>query len=477
MEMQEAAEICAARDLARRDLYFFTRYMFRLRKGYKWITGKQHKVICDALMRVFYGETNRLIINVPPRYSKTELAVVNFAAWAMGNAPDSEFIHTSYSGGLASQNSFQAREIVQYDEYRNIFPKLEVRHDSNAKNFWRTSEGGAFYATGAMGTITGYGAGKHRETFGGAIIIDDPHKADEARSNVKRQSVIDWFSSTLESRKNTTETPIILIMQRLHENDLSGWLLDGGNGEDWEHIVLPAIQDDGTALWPEKHDIETLNRMESANRYVFAGQYQQRPTALGGNIIRGEWFNLYPMPPKIKYRVIYADTAQKAKQSNDYTVLECWGLGEDGKVYLLDMIRGKWEVPEIERRIPMFWNKQNQQDTQRWGSLRALKIEEGSSGTGLIQKIKKDASTPIPVSGITRVKDKYTRVTDIIGYIEAGLVCLPNNASFTNDFIAECEAFTANDSHPYDDQIDPMVDAINDMLGGSGYDLAAMAAL
>lgn len=460
----DAAKLLAARSLAAEDLYFFARYMFKLRRGYNWIQAPHHKTICNALMRVYQGEIKRLIINVPPRYSKTELAVVNFAAWAMGKSPDAEFIHTSYSGTLAAQNSFQARELVQYDEYAHIFPKVEIRGDSNARNEWRTTEGGIFYATGALGTITGYGAGKIRNDFGGAIIIDDPHKADEAKSAVKRRNVIEWFSTTLESRKNSENTPIILIMQRLHQEDLAGWLLDGGNGEKWENIVLPAIQEDGTALWPEKHDLETLKRMEAANRYVFAGQYQQRPTAVGGNIVRGDWFQLYDVPPQIKYRMIYADTAQKTKEHNDYSVFEEWGLGIDGKLYLLDMIRGKWEVPELERRAPAFWNKAKARDAAAMGQLRQLKIEDNASGTGLIQRIKLD--NRIPVAGIKRSKDKYTRLTDVLGYIESGYVCLPKNAPFLSDFIGECEAFTADDSHPHDDQVDPMIDAINEMLAG-----------
>jgi predicted phage terminase large subunit-like protein len=462
---RDIALTLAARDMARDDLYFFSRYMFKLRRGYAWIRADHHAAICDALMRVFRGECKRLIINVPPRYSKTELAVVNFAAWAMGKAPDSEFIHTSYSGTLAANNSFQARELVQYDEYRHIFPDVEIRGDSNAKNEWRTTEGGVFYATGAMGTITGYGAGKHRPSFGGAIIIDDPHKADEAKSNVKRKNVIEWFSTTLESRKNSKDTPIILIMQRLHQDDLAGWLLGGGNGETWEHIMLPALRDDGTALWPEKHDVETLKRMEASNRFVFAGQYQQRPTAQGGNIMRGDWFQLYDVPPRMKYRVIYADTAQKTAEHNDYSVFEEWGLGEDGKIYLLDLIRGKWEIPELERRAPSFWNKAKARDAVVTGQLRQMKIEDNASGTGLIQRMKLDHR--IPVAGIKRTKDKYTRLTDVIGYIESGYVCLPRNAPFLSDFVGECEAFTADDSHPHDDQIDPMIDAINDMLAGN----------
>ena len=182
---------------------------------------------------------------------------MNFVAWAMGQVPDAEFIHASYSGTLAVENSASVRTVMQHEAYREVFPAAQLASD--AKGHWKTTAGGVMYAAGAGGTITGFGAGKHRDGFGGAIIIDDPHKPDEARSDVIRQGVIDWFQNTLESRKNSpTTTPIVLIMQRLHEKDLAGWLLGGGNGEQWEHVCLPALRDDGTALWPEKHDVEAL---------------------------------------------------------------------------------------------------------------------------------------------------------------------------------------------------------------------------
>ena len=283
----DAARELAIRAEAQADLYFFARYMFRERRGYKWLHNWHHRLICDALMRVYRGETTRLIINIPPRYSKTELAVVNFMAWCLGHAPDSEFIYTSYSGRLASNYSYETRGLIQHPAYARAFPALTLMQNSSAKDEWRTSAGGLVYAVGAGGTITGYGAGKERPEFGGAIIIDDPHKADEARSDIMRANVIDWFQNTLESRKNSpSRTPIILIMQRLHEEDLAGWLLAGGNGEKWEHLNLPAITDAKEALWPAKHSIEQLRVMEKASPYVFAGQYLQRPAPLAGGFFK-----------------------------------------------------------------------------------------------------------------------------------------------------------------------------------------------
>jgi predicted phage terminase large subunit-like protein len=466
-------ELTAARILANEDLYFYSRLMFFARKGFKWRRAPHHPAIFNALMKVFTGEINRLIINVPPRYSKTE-AVINFISWALGKVPDSEFILTSYAGGLATNNAWIAREMIQHETYQALFPGVMIRSDSSAKGEWRTTENGIVYAAGAGGTITGYGAGKHREGFGGAIVVDDPHKPDEANSQVMRQNVIDWFQNTLESRKNDpTNTPIIVIMQRLHEEDLSGWLLKGGNGEKWHHICLPAEaeagdmlgREIGTPLWPEKHTSEMLARMKAANPYVYAGQYQQRPAPLGGGILKGQWFRYYKQLPRMVYRKIFADTAQKTKEHNDYSVLQCWGKGEDGCAYLIDQIRGKWEAPELKRRTIAFWQKhidESQFPSHIYGALRQMVVEDKASGTGLIQDLKVSGS--IPVIGVERVKDKVTRVLDIVGYVEAGRIYLPEEAPFTNDLVAECEAFTPNDTHMHDDQIDPMCDAINDMV-------------
>lgn len=464
-------ERLAAVYMAQADLYFFTRWMFMQRKGYKWMRGPHHKLMADALVRVFNGEIKRLIINVPPRYSKTEL-VINFIAWALGKVPDSEFILTSYAGGLAVNNAWVARELIQHEAYREIFPATQLRTDSSAKGEWRTTAGGIVYASGAGGTITGYGAGKHREGFGGAIVIDDPHKPDEATSDVMRQNVLDWFQNTLESRKNDPQnTPIILIMQRLHENDLAGWLLNGGNGEEWHHICLPALcesADDplgreiGEALWPEKHTAEMLAQMQASNSYVFSGQYQQRPSPLGGGIIKGAWFRRYQKLPRLVYRKIFADTAQKTKEHNDYSVFQCWGKGEDGYAYLIDQIRGKWEAPDLKRQATDFWNKHQNFEPAQWGALRMMAIEDKASGTGLIQDLS--ISSAIPLHPIERDKDKLTRVLDVVGYIESGRVFIPEDAPFCSELIAECEAFTPNDTHAHDDQIDPMCDAINDMV-------------
>ncbi|MGP1609632.1 MAG: phage terminase large subunit, partial [Burkholderiales bacterium] len=286
------------------------------------------------------------------------------------------------------------------------------------------------------------------------------------------------------------------IMQRLSEKDCSGFIRGGNFPGEWEFIEIPALIDDAYvakldprlaamvnstvrddkgrfSYWEYKEPLSDLLQLEAGNgndtdgkkvsKYTFNSQYQQRPIALGGNIIHGQDFKRVEMLPRILYRKVFADTAQKTKEANDYSVFECWGMGDDGKIYLLDLRRGKWEAPQLRTNAIDFWNKQKADTTM--GTVREMKVEDKTSGTGLIQDIAQDRLARIPVKGIERSKDKLTRVMDVVSYIEAGYVCVVEGSPFISDFIAECEAFTADDTHEHDDQIDPMCDAINDMLG------------
>lgn len=460
----------SADDIAtlRCDLLEFSKYMFKARKGFDFVENWHHAKICEALERCFIGQHKRLIINIPPRYSKTELAVVNFMAWCIGNYPDCEFIHASYSKRLAANNTYNARAIAMSEEYQAVFGDIGMMHDAKAKDEWRTATGGCIYATGSEGTITGYGAGKLRAGFGGAIIIDDPHKASEANSDTMRRNVIDWFQTTMESRLNSPDTPIIVIMQRLHEEDLAGWLSEGGNGEEWKVVSIPVLNEQDEALWPFKHSREKLSEMEASNPYVFAGQYLQRPAPKGGGLFKDSWWKFYDatfVHPEYEYRIIYADTALKTGQQNDYSVFQCWGF-QDGHAYLLDQLRGKWEAPELIREARDFYQKHISPINR--GFLRGMKIEDKASGTGLIQTLRKEGVAVIPIQ---RSIDKVTRAMDVLPQIEAGLVYIPEHKPWSKEYLAEFSMFP-NGKH--DDQVDPTLDAISDNLV-TGYNMAAWA--
>lgn len=436
-------------------LYKFARTIYRARTNQELLPNAHQVAICRRLEQVYTADIKRLIINVPPRSGKTEIAVKAFIAWTIGLVPDSEYIHASYSKRLATSNAYDIRAMMQHETYRAIFPWIKLQEDSKAKDEFRTSHGGIVYATGAEGTITGYGAGKMKDGFGGAIIIDDPHKAGEATSPIMRQNVIDWYQTTIQSRLNKPDTPIIVIMQRLHEEDLSGWLLNGGSGEHWDSLIIPARNDDGTSFWPEQFPPDMLDRLEASSPYVFAGQYMQRPSPLGGGIFKDEWWRFFDAMPPLKWRAIYADTAQKTKEQNDYSVFQCWGQTQTGQIVMLDMVRGKWEAPELETMARAFWKKHLSQTYH--GPLRAFKVEDKVSGTGLIQKLKREG---IPIIPIQRNVDKVTRAFDAAPYIQSGNVYIMSNIDHLSDFMSEASVFP-NGTH--DDMIDAAMSAISDM--------------
>lgn len=477
------------------DHLFFTRYFFKQRQSIKFIVNWHHYLIADAIQRVIDGKCPNLIINVPPGSSKTEMAVINLIARGLALNPYARFLHISSSDDLVLLNSQTARDIIQSDEYQAMWP-LQIADDAKAKKRWNVivdgKKAGGVYAVSLGGQITGFRAGHMAEGFQGAIIIDDPLKADEAYSPSAIKTANRQLLSTVKSRKASPLTPIIIIMQRLGENDCTGFIKGGNFHGQWEFVSIPALIDEAYvaalpeklkpmvvreprddkgrfSYWPYKEPLADMLALEAGNgtdadgnkvsRFVFSSQYQQAPVAIGGNIIKGQWFPRQA-PPKIIYRKIYADTAQKTAERNDYSVFECWGYGEDKKIHLLDLLRGKWESPDLKRQAIDFWNKH--QAVSGMGALRKMVVEDKSSGTGLIQDIKR--SERIPIEGMERSKDKLTRVMDATPHIESGFVVLPDNAPFVSDFIVECEAFTADDTHAHDDQIDPMCDAIADML-------------
>ena len=451
VDVNEAALRLATQIEAREDFYFFVRRMFRARKGYRWAHNWHHEAICRALERVFRGECKRLIINIPPRYSKTEIAVVSFIAWALGHYPDAEFIHTSYSNTLAVTNAFMAKLMVESDEYRDIFPGVVIRHDSKSKGDWRTTSGGVVYATGAGGTITGFGAGKMRPGFGGAIIIDDPHKADEARSDAMRQNVIEWFGNTLESRKNSPETPIILIMQRLHESDLAGFLLAGGNGEQWEHLCIPAIGDNGVALWPAKHSIEQLRTMERANPYVFAGQYMQRPAPLAGGEFKPDRIEFVDAMPA-GTRLVRAWDLAGTKGGGDWTAGGLLGVAPDGRYVVADMVRVQESPEGVEATMRATATKDGKHVTI------AIPQDPGQAGKAQVRALTRLLSphyvSSKPVSG-----DKVQRARPFAAQVNVGNVMMVR-APWNDALINEMRNFPNGAN---DDQIDALSLAFDEL--------------
>lgn len=332
----------------------FTRYFFRMMQKKKFVVGMHHKVVCDALDQVLRGETKRLIINIAPRFGKTELAVKQFIAEGLAINPASKFIHLSYSGNLAMDNSVAIKDIVKSEAYMGIFD-TRIKDGSDTKNRWETEQGGGVYATSTLGQITGFGAGAvdvpgEPYHFAGAIVIDDPIKPEDALSDIVRERVNRRFETTIRNRVNSRNTPIIIIMQRLHENDLCGYLEKNEPGE-WKVVSLPCVYtgEDGKphSLWPFKFTLEELEHLHMLNAYVYDTQYMQNPKPLEG--LMYEHFKTYevmPIEASLPVKKCYIDTADTGA---DWLCAICYDEFESG-CYVTDVLftNKPMEYTEVE---------------------------------------------------------------------------------------------------------------------------------
>lgn len=439
--------------------------------------GWVHREICETLEKFLQdvrdGKSPRLMISMPPRSGKSELVSRKFPAYAFGVDPDLQIIATSYGADMAQRFNRDVQRVIDNDLYKAAFPdtSLNAGKSNNSKGAYiRTSDlfeivghTGSYRSCGVGGGITGMGAD--------ILIIDDPVKdRKSANSATVRQSIYEWYTSTAYTRLSPGGG-VIVMCTRWHVDDLLGLLLkeEQNGGDKWHVINYPAIAEHdephrraGEALHPERYPLDSLLKIKGAvGSADWASLYQGRPTVLGGNIIKSGWFKRYKQLPELKYRLVDADTALKTKEANDFSVFGCGGLGKEGNLYITDWRRGKWEAPDLKRNAIDFWIKQL---AMKNGVCRDFCVEDKASGTGLIQEIKR-GTPPIPIRGIERDTDKLTRLQDVLGYIEAGRVYIPENAPWVSDFIAECEAFRGDMKHAHDDQVDVLVDLITLTLG------------
>jgi predicted phage terminase large subunit-like protein len=430
--------------------------------------------VCEALDQ-FYddmtaGKRPILILQAPPQHGKSELVSRRLPAYLLGRNPDLSIGALSYGKDLATDMNRDVQRIMMDEPYMRIFPEstlnprrvvtIDVEAKRNSEMFEVSGHKGRYIAQGVGGPLTG-----KRLDVG---IIDDPIKnAKEALSATVKDAVWNWYISTFLTRLSKNSGQIIMAT-RWATDDLSGRILESNKNA--RLLSFPAISEEGQALVPELHPVEKLLETKSTmSSHFWSAMYQQQPVIQGGGIFKAEWWRYYRALPDLEYRMIYADTAMKTGEKNDYSVFQCWGKGKDGKIYLLDMIRGKWEAPELKARAKAFWLKHKGQCN---GTLRKMKVEDKSSGTGLIQQLKQEG---IPVEGIPRNTDKTVRGYDAAPMIEAGNVYLSENIADIDAMLDEAAAFP---NGPHDDTLDPMMDAVSDMLvSSSGLDYSRLTAM
>lgn len=374
------------------DSLHFARYFFKLMNGgKKFVVGKHHRMICDKLNDVLTGKTRRLIINIAPRYSKSELVSRDFIAMGLAINPAAKFIHLSYSGDLALGNSVAVKDIVKSEDYQRLFG-VEIAVGTDTKSQWNTTKGGGLYATSSLGQVTGFGAGAIENEgdewqFGGAIVIDDPIKPADALSDNNREAVNLHFETTIRNRVNSRNTPIIIIMQRLHEHDLCGYLMEL-EPDEWEVLSVPCISynEDGEeeALWPFKHTIEELHKIESANQFVFDTQYMQNPKPLEGLMYsKLRTYEILPMEQSIRKN--YTDTADKGA---DFLCSVCYVETPSG-MYVTDV---------LYTDKPMEYTEVKTAEMLLINGTQLVKVESNNGGEGFARNVEKNVrlqGTPV----------------------------------------------------------------------------------
>jgi predicted phage terminase large subunit-like protein len=410
------------------------------------------------LERVRRGECRRLIINMPPRSLKSIMASVAHPAYVLGRDPSRRFICVSYSGELARKHSNDFRAVIESSWYQSVFPGTQIGPCKNSETEIELTERGFRLATSAGGTLTGRG--------GDIIIIDDPLKPDDALSDTKRSAANQWFTNTLLSRLDDKRTSaIVVVMQRVHMDDLTGFLLSQSN--EWEVLSLPAIAESdetikvsadhvharkqGEALSPEREPLDVLQALKLLiGSDAFSAQYQQMPVPPGGAMVKRHWIVRYRELPPASEQIMTLqswDTASKGGPDNDWSVCTTWVLAHHQRWYLVDVCRQRVDYPALKTRV--------MEQAKKWNARRVL-VEDTGTGTSIVQELRGS------VSGIIATRpegDKVSRMAVASAKFEAGQALLPERAPWLADLEAELFAFPGS---RHDDQCDSISQALND---------------
>jgi predicted phage terminase large subunit-like protein len=407
---------------------------------------RHHELIVSKLEGVERGKISRLMIFLPPRHGKSLITSSLFPAWYLGRHPDHHVIFATYGQELSDDFGRRVRNSIVDQVHQAVFPNCRLSEDSSAAHRFNTTQGGAYYAVGRGGPITGRGA--H------LLLIDDPIKdREEANSETVRNSLHEWFASVAYTRL-TPKGAVIVIQTRWHEDDLAGWLLREHASENWDVLSLPAIAEhdesfrkEGEALWPGRFPLEDLNRKRQlVGGAAWASLYQQRPAAADGAIFKRGWWRFCRELPEFSQVVQSWDTAFKKGSESSFSVCTTWGLAENG-YFLLSVWRGRVEFPELRRTLIAL--------AEQWKP-SAILVEDRASGQSLLQELK--SATSLPVLAVKVDSDKLSRAQAVTPLVEAGKVFVPESAPWLEDYIDELAAFPMGN---YDDAVDSTTQALN----------------
>jgi len=418
---------------------------------YVWpgfIAGRHHKIVAQKFEDIANGKIKRLIINMPPRHTKSEFASYLFPAWMIGRRPDLKIMQATHTADLSIRFGRKVKNLMETDEYQKVFG-VKLRSDSKAAYRWETDGGGEYYAAGVGGNIAGRGAD--------LFIIDDPHSEQDAMSPAALEGAWEWYQGGPRQRLQPGAA-IVLVMTRWSELDLTAKLLKQSamdiKADKWEMIEFPAILESGKPLWPEYWKLEELESVKaSIQLQKWQAQYMQQPTADMSSIIKRSWWNIWQQEkiPKLQYVMQTYDTAFLKTQTADFSAIQTWGVfypSEDkaAHVILLDAKKGRWEFPEL-KRVAL-------EEYQYWEPDTVL-IESKAAGLPLTQELR---ASGIPVVNFSpsRGNDKISRVNAVAPLFESGMVWAPES-SWAEEVIEECAAFPFGE---HDDMVDAMTQAL-----------------
>jgi len=415
----------------------------------EFICGKHHKIFAEKLEKVASGEIKRLIVNMPPRHTKSEFASTYFPAWIMGKQPNRKIMQTTHTGELAVRFGRKVRNMMDTDNYKKIFPGVELQADSKSAGRWETNKSGEYFAAGVGGAITGRGAD--------LLIIDDPHSEQDALSLTQMEACWEWYTSGPRQRLQPGGA-IVLVMTRWSAVDLTAKLLSAQKetkADQWDIIEFPAIfPETNNPLWPEFWALDELEKVKASLPVVkWNAQWMQTPTAEEGSIVKRDWWNEWTHDelPSVKYIIQSYDTAYSKKTTADYSAISTWGVfkpSEDApdSIILLDAQKDRWDFPELKRVA--------YEEYQYWEPDMVL-IEAKASGTPLTHELRR-LGIPVVNYSPSRGHDKHSRMHSVAPIFESGLVWAPDKR-FAEEMIEECASFPFGAN---DDLCDTMTQAL-----------------
>lgn len=419
-------------------------------QGKKFTVKPHHELIASKLEQIVIGQAKNTIINIPPRHSKTQM-LSSFVEWTQGLFPFSNTIYTSFSKELAISVSENIRNNINTDWYRQIFGDIHIDKNSRAKHYWRVRHGkdiGSFIASPTKGQLTGRAAGVTKaKGYSGIVIVDDPLKPDDSNSESKRNGVNLFYTQTLYSRRNDPKVPIVILMQRLHENDLTGYLLEK-QPKRWTHINIPALNENNEALWPEVMPVEELEDLRELNNAAFMTQYQQQPVAGDGNLFPTDMFIVSEDMPDLTNAsvVIGTDFAVTGSEQADYTAFAVMAFTDKG-IYLLDMYREKQTVDIWVSALVDMIEKH---------SPSAVYVESGvifNSIEPVFKQTMDERAVYATIKKVTRTRDKVSVAQTLLGLYKTGKFTVHEDCQHINDLRDEMCAFPLGRN-------DDMVDAL-----------------